>query len=171
MKSTLLTERQKRCLTRAWSRRPARLEKKFANRHAYLKQRVGDLEERTKANAGYIRRLRGCLLGRVDELRFDGGKDGGDLGGGHAADGLGSGESGEETQESPAQTARLYSQTVLVLDVLEEEKLRDLVMLEHITLALKALADARGPLSSPAGTEAADKVWRSRPWKTRHLFV
>ena len=68
MKSTLLTVRPKRCLTRAWSRRSPRLDKKFGNRHAYLKHRVRELEERVKKTAEHIRPLRGCLLGRVGEL-------------------------------------------------------------------------------------------------------
>eukprot|EP00904_Undaria_pinnatifida_P011353 jgi/Undpi1/7348/HiC_scaffold_22.g09821.m1 len=34
MKSTILTDREKRCLTRAWTRREAKVNKKFQNRHA-----------------------------------------------------------------------------------------------------------------------------------------
>ena len=150
MKSMPLTERQKRCLTRAWSRRSPRLENKFGNRHVYLKHRVRELEERVKKTAGHIRRLRGCLLGGVGELLLDEDKDDRDLGGEEdAKDGPG---------ESLAQTNRLYTQTVLVLDVFEEERVRDLLILEHSMVAFKALASTRDPNCSAAGAEAADKV-------------
>lgn len=63
MKSTTLTEQEKRCLTRAWTRHEARVNKKFQNRHAYLKRRVVQMQERARRDDEHIRRLRRCVLG------------------------------------------------------------------------------------------------------------
>ena len=159
MRSAILTDRQKRCLSRAWNVREKKLDKKIANKHAYLKHRVGELQARVEANSGYIRRLRGCLVDRVTDLLWVEDKDSGDLEDGEdAADGPRSAMSGDSEQESQAQTARLYTQTILVLDVLEDERVHDLLILEHNTTALKALSQARDHPTSASAVEAADKV-------------
>ena len=159
MRSVILTDRQKRCLSRAWNVREKKLDKKIANKHAYLKHRVGGLQARVEANSGYIRRLRGCLVDRVTDLLGVEDKDSGDLEDGEdAADGPRSAMSGDSEQESQAQTARLYTQTILVLDVLEDERVHDLLILEHNTTALKALSQARDHPTSASAVEAADKV-------------
>lgn len=155
MKSTLLTERQKRCLTRGWTRRHARLGKKAGNRLTYLKFRVGQLEERLEETSRCTSRLRKCLLGNVGDLLWDENKDDGE---GVAADGPGAAEDGEGAKVSPTQKARLYAQTVAVLDVTEEENVRDQLILEHNKQALEVLEQAHNAASSPAQIKAADEL-------------
>ena len=150
MKSTLLTERQKRCLTRGWTRRHARLGKKAGNRLTYLKFRVGQLEERLEETSRCTSRLRKCLLGNVGDLLWDENKDDGE---GVAADGPGAAEDGEGAKVSPTQKARLYAQTVAVLDVTEEENVRDQLILEHNKQALEVLEQACLLYTSDAADE------------------
>ena len=44
MKVKLLTERQRRCLERAWNRREAKVDKKFLDRKRYLAARTAELQ-------------------------------------------------------------------------------------------------------------------------------
>lgn len=156
MKSTLLTTREKRCLTRAWTRRTARLDTKSANRHAYLKRRVVEVEGRATKNSGHIARLRKCTSAGIAELLSDDDKDEGGSGDdGADADGPAEDEE-EDTKVSPAQMARLYSQAVAVLDVLEEERMRDLLIVEHTRTALIALEQHLDSSSSAAQSTAAE---------------
>lgn len=72
-----------------------------------------------KKNGELIKRLRHCMLGDIDALLLDESEDGDHLaGGGNTVNGPGSAGSTENPQESPTQTTRLFTQTVLVLDVL-----------------------------------------------------
>ena len=119
MKSTLFSERHRRYLEHSWSQRQHKLDKKVANRHAHLKSRIKQSEERVMKNGELIKRLRHCMLGDIDALLLDESEDGDHLAGrGNTANGPGSAGSTENPQESPAQTTRLFTQTVLVLDVL-----------------------------------------------------
>ena len=55
MKSTLLTEREKRCLTRAWTKRGARVAKHFQNHKFYLNRRVQEVaDERRRTKCTFI---------------------------------------------------------------------------------------------------------------------
>ena len=149
MKYTTLTERQKRCHQRAWTRREAKVKKKFQNRHAYLKRRKEELEEQMPKDGDHIRRLRSCVMGRVEELLFDNDKcNNGSSGDGATTDGLATTQT-EDTGVSAAQMARLFAQAMAVMDVLEEVLVRDVLIKDHITTALGALSQ---------GSDAGDKV-------------
>lgn len=64
----------------------------------------------------------------------------------------------EYTKVSPAQMVRLYSQTVAVLDVMEEERVRDLLILVHAKTALSALENHLESSRSAAQSTAAENV-------------
>ena len=53
----MLADREKRCLTRAWNRREARVDKKFHNRYAYVKRRVAEVGEQSKRDEALLHRL------------------------------------------------------------------------------------------------------------------
>ena len=109
IKSTLLTEREKRCLTRAWTRRGARVAKHFQIHKSYLKRRVQGGADQVKKNEVYIRLLRSHLVWKVNDLIFDDDQD--DRGAEDSAAGGGEtpsqGESETACEISDAQRARL----------------------------------------------------------------
>lgn len=156
MKSTLLTTREKRCLQRAWTRREARLEKNFQHRHAYLKSRVRAMKERVEKNVGYINRLRSCLMEGIGTLLYSddqtGDEDARDTADGPAEKG------GEEETMSAAQLSRLYAQAVVVLEVLEEERTRDLLIEVHTNEAFRAIRMAHESPGTTARVKAAEHV-------------
>ena len=160
MKSTLLTTREKRCLQRAWTRREARLDKNFQNRHAYLKRRVQAIEERVAKNAGHIARLRSCLLGDISNLLFDEEQSGDDDEDARGTADAAAVEGGEDETVSKAQLSRLYSQAIVVLEVLEEERTRDLLISMHTSAAYRALCTAHDSSKSFAQVKAAEDVAR-----------
>ena len=157
MKSTTLTEREKRCLQWARTRREAKV-KKFQNRHAYLKRRKEELEEQVQKDGGHIRRLRSCVMRRVEELLFDDDNcNSGSSGDGATADGLATIQA-EDTGVSAAQMSQLFAQAMAVMDVLEEVLVRDVLIQDQITTALGALlqgSDAGVNVAKTSLTEAS----------------
>ena len=141
MKSALLTEREKRCLTRAWTRRGKRVAKYFQNHKSYLKRRVQEMVDRVKKNEVHVRRLRSHLVGKVNDLLFDDNQDDRDTE--DSADAGGETPSRDESKAacefSDAQQTRLYLQAMTVLDMVEEERLRDLLILEYTQAASDSL--------------------------------
>ena len=75
MNSTLLSEREKRCLNRTWTRRGARLAKHFQNHKSYLKRRVQEVADRVKKNEVHICRPQSHMVGKVNDLLFDDDQD------------------------------------------------------------------------------------------------
>ena len=157
MQSTLLTERGKRCLTRAWTKHGARVIKNFQNDKFYLNRWVQEVADRAKKNEVHIHRLRNHLAGKVNDLVFDNDPD--DRGAEDSAVAGGKtpfqGESEVACVISDAQQARRYLQAMTVLDILEEERVRDLLILEYTQAASDSLeADAS------AGNQWLKRLWR-----------
>lgn len=75
---------------------------------------MGQVEERLQESLRYASRLRKCLLGNVEVLLYLESKDDDE---GVAADGPGSAEDGNGSTVSVSQKARLYAQTIAVLDI------------------------------------------------------
>ncbi|MEP6150093.1 MAG: hypothetical protein ABJ201_21930, partial [Nisaea sp.] len=106
----------------------------------------------------HIARLRRCMSAGVAELLFDDDKDE-SRSGDDGDDADGPPQDGEEdTKVSPAQMARLYSQAVAVLDALEEERVRDLLIVEHTRTALIALEQHLDSSRSAAQSTTADDL-------------
>lgn len=94
------------------------------------------------------------MLGGIDELLSDDTDD--DSGGdGDTADGPA--PYGEDTELTFTQIERLYSQAAAVLGVLKEERVRDLVIVEHNKVAFIAIEEAHDARTS-AQINAAEKV-------------
>ena len=68
MASTVLSDRDKRIISRAWFRRDERLGKKFIARRIYLGHRITKLKSGVQADAVFIFRLRKGLQGDIIEL-------------------------------------------------------------------------------------------------------
>ena len=67
--STVLSDREKRCVTLAWARREEKVARQLSLRKSYLGQQVSELEARVQTCAAYIFRLRKALfLGDITEL-------------------------------------------------------------------------------------------------------
>ncbi len=64
----MLTDREKRCLTRSWEGRKGRVDKHLADRKRYLTTRAAELQERADIAAKLIARLRAGLQGDVQTL-------------------------------------------------------------------------------------------------------
>ena len=150
MESTTLTAREKRGLTRAWIRREARVNKQLQNHKAYLKRRAVEMEERVRRLDKDILRLRRGLLTGVEDLLLDEDKvENGSVVDEALADGLDEHEV-EDPKISAAQHKRLLAQTMAVLDLLEEARLRDVLIRNHVTTALGAVSQ-----SSDAGEQVS----------------
>ena len=80
-------------------------------------------------------------MGKVNDLLFDDDQDDRGVEESAAAEGdkLSRGESKAACEISDAQQARLYLQAVTVLDMLEEARVRDLLILEHTQAASDSL--------------------------------
>ena len=101
----MLTDREKRCLTRAWDRREARVDKKFHNRHAYVKRRVAEVGEQCKRDGALLHRLHTATWEGVEILLFEGeAEHGSDAGDGTTADGP---DPSEEDSAAPISLAQL----------------------------------------------------------------
>lgn len=148
-----LTDREKRCLHRGWTRRERNVRKKFHARRRYLATRVGELEMREKETKALIDRLRVAKMGDVSVLLKDAINEEG------VADaGLG-GSAAPSTHSviapiSDAQRVRLYSQAEATKKVLKGELHRDLSQLAEYKIALRLL-DAEGA-DGPAKLAATD---------------
>ena len=123
----------------------------------YLNHRVQEVTDRAKKNEVHIHRLRSHLVGKVLDLVFDDDHD--DRGAEDSAAAGGKtpfqGESEVACVIYDAQQARRYLQAMTVLGVLEEERVRDLLILEHTQAASDSLeADA-----------SAGKQWLKRLWR------
>ena len=119
IKSILLPEREKWCLTPAWTRRGARVAKHFKNHKSYLKDQVQEVADRIKKNEVRIRRLRNHLVGKVNDFLFNDDQDDRGAEDSSAAGGEtpSQGEREAACEISDAYQARLYLQAVIVLDV------------------------------------------------------
>ena len=144
VKSTFQTERQKRYLTRAWTRRGTRFAKYFQDRKSYIKRRGQEVADRVKKNKVHIRRFRSHLLGKVKDFIFDDGQDDRGAEDSSAAGGEtpSRGKSEAACEISDVQEARLYLQAVTVLSMVEEERIRDLLILEHTQASSDSLEAA-----------------------------
>ena len=104
-------------------------------------RRVQEVADRVKKNGVYIRRLRSHLVGKINDLPFDDDQD--DRGAEDSAAAGGKmpsqGESEAACEVSDAQQARLYLKAVTVLDMLEEERVRDLLILKYTQVASDSL--------------------------------
>ena len=112
---------------------------------------------RAKKNEVHIHRLRSHLVGKVNDLVFDDDHDNQGAEDSAAAGGKTpfQGESEVACVISDAQQARRYLQAMTVLHILEEERVRDLLILEHTQAASDSLeADA-----------SAGKQWLKRLWR------
>ena len=68
MASTVLSDRDKQIISRAWFRHDESLGKKFTARRFYLGHRITELKVRVQAYAVLILRLRKGMLGDITEL-------------------------------------------------------------------------------------------------------
>lgn len=107
-----------------------------------------EVEERAKNNEGHIHRLRKCLLKNVGELLLDD-KDEDSSGDDGATTDRPDTDEEEDKKVSPTQMARLYSQTVAVLDLL---------VAEHARTAFSANVRNLDAPSSPAQIKAIKNV-------------
>ena len=87
MASTVLSDRDKRNISRAWFRRDEGLGKKFTARRFYLGHRITELKARVHSDAVRIFRLRKGLFGDIIELL-------------HADDECAAGEGGDKEAEA-----------------------------------------------------------------------
>ena len=152
----MLTDREKRCLTRAWDRREARVDKKFHNRHAYVKRRVAEVGEQCKRDGALLHRLHTATWEGVEILLFEGeAEHGSDAGDGTTADGPDPREEDSAAPISLAQLRRLNFQMVAVQGVLEEARTRDLLVEIHLKTALKEMSKS-GDTADKAAMKALD---------------
>eukprot|EP00904_Undaria_pinnatifida_P013597 jgi/Undpi1/9368/HiC_scaffold_26.g11826.m1 len=148
--STTLTQREKRCLNCGWTRREANVNKQFQNRHAYIKRQAAEAEARVSKNDEHIGRLRECLLANVNELLLDDDIcEGESEDGGAAAAGIAD-HGAEKATLSASQTKRLVVQAMAVLEVMEEVRVRNVLVRDHLRTALGALSQ-----NSDAGDQVA----------------
>ena len=126
------------------------MNKQFQNRHAYIKRQAAEAEARVSKNDEHIGRLRECLLANVDELLLDDdicegeSEDGGATAAGIADHGA------EKATLSASQTKRLVVQAMAVLEVMEEVRVRNVLVRDHLRTALGALSQ-----NSDAGDQVA----------------
>lgn len=112
MASTVLSDREKRCVTLAWARREEKVARQFTLRKSYLGQQVSELEARVQKGAAYIFRLRKALLGDITELLQPDDEDvvGEGEGGGTEVGGHPTGDSALPPETSATQRNRLVNQ-------------------------------------------------------------
>lgn len=155
MKVKLLTERQRRCLERAWSRRGARVEKKFQDRKRYLAARTAALQVTVNECNSMMSKIRDAIFKDIGVL----------LAVGDGSDAAASAEPGLNIAETPttisstlsgAQVERLLQQAMATTEVLKELQCRSKLQLAHLQDAYQAClaADAEGISRSQ---EQADK--------------
>ena len=70
MRSVPLSDRDKRCVTRAWDRREEKAAKQFTDIRFCLGRGVSELRARVQTNAARVVRLRKAVLGNVFELLY-----------------------------------------------------------------------------------------------------
>ena len=129
------------------------MNKQFQNRRAYIKRQAAEAEARVSKNDEHIGRLRECLLGNVDELLLDDDIcEGESEDGGAAAAGIAD-HGAEKATLSASQTKRLVVQAMAVLEVMEEVRVRNVLVRDHLRTALGALSqnsDAGDPVAKTA---------------------
>lgn len=115
MQSTILTDREKRCIKKSWEKREAKVSKRFHDRTRYLTRRVKELQERVDSTSHLIDRLRQGLLGDIVMLLYRDADD-------HDADVVGvvdaaGGAVHSASSVSAAQRTRLYRQAMVTSEV------------------------------------------------------
>lgn len=143
--SMVMTDREKRCLTKAWYRRKARVNKRFADRARYLSRRATEMRRRVDSAESSIPRLRGAMQGNISKLLYRDADD-------HDADVVGPADTAPGSAEtsgnevSDAQCARLFRQAVSTAEVLGQQHDRDAFQIFHfedaLTLCRSREADA-----------------------------
>ncbi|CAB1106095.1 unnamed protein product [Ectocarpus sp. CCAP 1310/34] len=128
----MLTSREKRSIERGWRRRDRKLRKAFDQRGAYLGGRIKDLTANVAANEQHIKRLQDALrTGHLPSLLLplplpsvEGGESAGDR--------TWAEDTGKPPEEKVAekQIIRLWQQAYSSLEVLNEERERDVKQLE-----------------------------------------
>ena len=68
MKVKLLTERQRRCLERAWNRREAKVDKKFLDRKRYLAARTAELQVTVNECNSMMSKIRNAMFKDIGVL-------------------------------------------------------------------------------------------------------
>lgn len=152
----LLTERQKRSLQRAWSRRDAKVGNKFAARKQYLGVRTAELEERTKEAAIRIDKIRAAMFKDIGVLLYVCDSDDTEA---SAAPGPALTPS-EKPRLSKTQMERLVHQALATSEVLQQQRDRDLLQLEHFREAQRAFYAAETADISQQ-KQADESVWKS----------
>ena len=157
MASTVLSDRDKRIISRAWFRRDERLGKKFTARRFYLSHRITELKARVRADAGFIFRLRKGLLGDITELLHADDECAAGEGGGMDAEAGGhlAGADALRPGASATQRNRLFSQAMSVMEVVQQQRDRDLLQLGELENA-KRVADNTEATASLASQKAVE---------------
>ena len=157
MASTVLSDRDKRIISRAWFRRDERLGKKFTARRFYLSHRITELKARVQADAVFIFRLRKGLLGDITELLHADDECAAGEGGGMDAEAGGhlAGTDALPPGASATQRNRLFSQAMSVMEVVQQQRDRDLLQLGELENA-KRVADNTEATASLASQKAVE---------------
>ena len=152
MESTLRSDRDKRCLSRAWTRRKEKLAKQYTARTFHLVRRISTLKADVQVDAKLVLRLRKPLLGEITEvLHADDGCAVGEGGGGDAE--VGAHPPGADKlppEVSATQRNRLYNQAMAVMEVLQQQRDRDLLRLIELESAKRAVDDPTATTTSAA---------------------
>ncbi|CAB1097544.1 unnamed protein product [Ectocarpus sp. CCAP 1310/34] len=141
----MLTSREKRSIERGWRRRDRKLRKAFDQRGAYLGGRIKDLTANVAANEQHIKRLQdalrtGHLPSLLLPLPLPSVEDGE-----NAGDRTWAEDTGKPPEEKVAekQIIRLWQQAYSSLEVLKEERERDVKQLELTRKANEVLSGCK----------------------------
>ena len=162
IESTLLSDRDKRCLSRAWSRRQERLARQYAARNFQLGRRISSLQADVQMDAQYILRIRKAMLGDIAELlHTDDECAVGEEGGGDAEDGAHpAGADALPPQASATQRNRLFNQAMAVMEVLQQQRDRDVLRLIELEHAKRATDDPAATTTRAAQQALEAKVFK-----------